>query len=514
MLNIAALAQSRLFTIGADTGWSTEYESKGMKFYNWQGEECECTQAMRSLGFDAIRIRVWVDPEGAGKGPWCGIDDVLTKALRAKEQGMDIMLAFHYSDWWADPAKQNIPHAWEGHSYKKTLADLREHTTSVLRKLKDNGITLRWIQVGNDTSSAMLWPIESNPQQYAGLFKAGYEAAKSIYPDAKVLVHLDNGWDREQFEWNLDILKDNGAQWDLIGMSLYPYKAMQAGKESNAEKTIVDCIRNIKFLAKKYGTDAIITETGYEVDESQPWKMHLGRRHFTELLTRAMNETEGHCQGVFYWEPECRPSQHNLGAFTEDGHPTDILRAIATVRPEAVSGYDRKRVDIQTGEGDITVELYNETPLHRDNFLSFASNHHLDGTTFHRVIKDFMIQGGDQEDTTSIAAEIPMVNGQPRFIHKRGAIAAARESDDVNPQLRSGATEFYIVWGSTPPSAGKRPYVPMSGYYNEYASPGTPWLDGGYTVFGEVVSGLEVVDKIQQTASESYAPLIKGIKGE
>ena len=228
--------------------------------------------------------------------------------------------------------------------------------------------------------------------------------------------------------------------------------------------------------------------------------MVAGREQLRELIRRCKNETGGHCHGVFYWEPECRPSQYKLGAFTDDGHPTDIMRAFNDVNPQP--GYDRPRYVISTSMGDITVELYNETPHHRDNFIRWADSHVQDGKTFHRVIEGFVIQGGDTiiADLDSIPAEIIY----PRFFHKRGALAAARESDDANPAFNSSVFQFYIVWGKSPAREAKREYVPMLEYYktSDYNA-GTPWLDGGYSVYGEVVDGFDVVDRIQSTPTDS-----------
>ena len=95
------------FWLGADLGWITEYEAKGHKFYNKEGEERECTALMKELGLNAVRHRVWVDPSAHGN--WCNKEDLLVKCQRAKALDMEILLNFHYSDWWADPAKQNIP---------------------------------------------------------------------------------------------------------------------------------------------------------------------------------------------------------------------------------------------------------------------------------------------------------------------------------------------------------------------------------------------------------------------
>ena len=339
------------FYKGADISWVTELESKGHKFYNANGEERECTALMKEYGMNAIRLRVWVDPSKHDN--WCNQEDLLVKAKRAKALGMEVMVDFHYSDWWADPAKQNIPASWKGHSYEEMKKDLANHTKEVLQFLKNNGITPKWVQVGNETTNGMLWSVKTNeqgweikdengnttitesmghatrnPEQYAGFFKAGYEAVKEIFPDAIVIVHLDNGWDENLYNWNLDILKNHGAKFDMIGMSLYPYWS-EIYHNKTAEQTISGCMANIKKMKAKYGCDVMIVETGMLcADEQGKLASASVLEEGYKQLARIIKESkEVGCKGVFYWEPECKPSQYKLGAFTEDGFPTRIMDA-------------------------------------------------------------------------------------------------------------------------------------------------------------------------------------------
>ena len=508
MLALAA-ANAADFALGADISWATEMESRGHKLYNYKGEEREATALMKEMGLNAIRLRVWVDP--AEHGNWCNKEDVLVKALRAKQQGMDIMIDFHYSDWWADPAKQNIPAAWAKHKYKQLLVDVAMHTKEVLTLLKDNGITVKWVQVGNETSNGFMWPVgqlDTNPKQYAGLFKAGYDAVKEVMPDTKVIVHLDNGYDNDLYNYNLDALRDNGAQWDIIGMSLYPYWSKKKGYENAAARMMQECLRNVKMVSAKYGTDVMIVETGYEVNEKEPWLMESGRTQLTTLINLMRTKTDGHCLGVFYWEPTCKPSMYKLGAFTEDGHPTAIMRAF-TQCASITAGYDRPLVKIQTSMGDIIVELYNDTPLHRDNFLKLAENGKLNGTLFHRILSNFMIQGGDTgDDAGLIDAEImPM-----KHFHKRGALCAARADDSVNPERKSNGTQFYITWGKWPTARRAGSTADPLPYYLEQQQAGVPYLDGEYTVFGEVFAGMDVVEKIQSVQTDDNGKPAEDIK--
>ena len=215
--------------------------------------------------------------------------------------------------------------------------------------------------------------------------------------------------------------------------------------------------------------------------------------------------------------------------------------------------------------GDIVVRLYDETPIHRDNFLKLAKEGYYDGTLFHRVIKDFMIQGGDPDSKDAPAGKMLGVGGpdytleaeiKDGLYHKRGALAAARQGDEVNPERRSSGSQFYIVWGQVYNEGQLRQFSKqlrmqrVQGIFNQLAAQhrdeimqmrrdrnraglqelqdklvpeaekqagndgmseaqlklystvgGTPHLDGQYTVFGEVEEGLDVVEMIQGTAT-------------
>ena len=213
------------------------------------------------------------------------------------------------------------------------------------------------------------------------------------------------------------------------------------------------------------------------------------------------------------------------------------------------------KVKINTTEGEIVVRLYDETPKHRDNFIKLAKESYYDGTLFHRVIKDFMIQGGDPNSKDAPAGKFVY----PQLFHKRGALSAARQGDEVNPKRESSGSQFYIVWGKvykpqelkqmerqlamqqeqtvfnslvaenrakimdlrrnrdqaglqelqdeliaqTKATCAEMPKPEFTPEQVEAYTTvgGTPFLDNQYTVFGEVESGLDVVEKIQNTAT-------------
>lgn len=182
----------------------------------------------------------------------------------------------------------------------------------------------------------------------------------------------------------------------------------------------------------------------------------------------------------------------------------------------------RSVVRIETTEGIIRVALSDDTPLHRDNFLRLAREGAYDSTLFHRCIRDFMIQGGDPDSRNAVPGQLlgegdvgytlPPEFDLPYLYHWRGALAAARDADDVNPEQRSSGCQFYIVYGRKQSAADIKRVRAMLAEKGVELTPqmaddyvmrgGTPHLDGQYTVFGEVVDGMDVVRAIQSVATD------------
>ena len=316
------------FARGADVSWLTEMEAEGRTFYDTDGKERECMSLLRELGMNAIRLRVWVNPADG----WCNQNDVIAKAWRAHNLGYRLMIDFHYSDTWADPGSQTKPAAWENYTFDELRQAVTTHTTEVLTALKNQGIDVEWVQVGNETSNGMLWDTgkaDPNMANYAMMTAAGYKAVKEIFPDAKVIVHLDHGDRPDLYNWIFDGLKANGAEWDMIGMSLYPEYYAHEKEEDYQEgeyRNVTDAaLANALALWQKYGTPVMIAEVGMtwsKVDESYAF--------LSELMTKARALGDGKaCAGVFYWEPESNPawSGYAKGAFDENFRPTRALDA-------------------------------------------------------------------------------------------------------------------------------------------------------------------------------------------
>lgn len=308
----------RTFVKGADISSVTEMEARGFKFYNAAGQQRELTALMQEIGCDAVRLRVWVDPEGG----WSGKADVVAKARRAQALGMQIMIDFHYSDSWADPGKQNVPAAWKGKDAAGMAAAVGAHTQEVLQALKAAGVDVAWVQVGNEVTNGMLWDSGkvsgSSVGQFVNYFHAGREAVKAVYPQAQVILHLDNGWKLETLNWFLTLMKGAGLQYDLLGLSLYP-SYWENGAYPDWTPKVQQFIANLPLLHDNYGKPVMLVEFG--MPASEPAKARAALQYL-------MDKTKeySYFQGIFYWEPEAEHDRngYDYGAFS-GGKPTAAL---------------------------------------------------------------------------------------------------------------------------------------------------------------------------------------------
>lgn len=305
---------------GGDVSWITEMEDKGFKFYNAGEQEKECTALLKECGFNAARYRVWVDPSDG----YCAKEDVLEKALRAQKLGMRIMIDFHYSDTWADPGKQYKPARWEDLDTDKLAEAVAEHTEEVLTYLKDHQVTVSWVQIGNEVTSGMLWEnCKVQGQEASGFvrcFNSGAAAARKIFPEVKIILHTDNAWNMTTLQWFYDLTGAAGAQYDIIGLSLYPsYWDEAAGQYPDWRTKTGQAITNFAKLHERYGKPVMLVEFG--MPASLP-------NESAACLTRLMEATSGYdwFWGIFLWEPESEHSRngYDYGAFNS-GKPTKAI---------------------------------------------------------------------------------------------------------------------------------------------------------------------------------------------
>ncbi len=305
-----------VFANGADVGWLSQMEASGKIFYDDAGVQKDCLQILKEHCVNSIRLRVWVNPTGG----WCGKTDVINMAVRAKNMGFRIMIDFHYSDSWADPGQQTKPAAWVSYNFTQLRQAVYDHTVDVLSGLNAAGVTPDWVQVGNETNNGMLWEdgrASVNMANFAQLVTSGYDGVKAVFPSAKVIVHISNGYDNALFRWIFDGLKNNGGKWDVIGMSLYP-------EPTDWQTRNTQCLSNMNDMITRYpGKEVMISEVGMAWDQAQ-----ASHDFIADIINKTKSLPDQKGLGVFYWEPECYNwAGYTKGAWGTNGRPTLAMDA-------------------------------------------------------------------------------------------------------------------------------------------------------------------------------------------
>ena len=340
--------QTPAFAKGADIGWASEMEAGGRSFQKKDGTQASLLEVLQDCGINAIRLRVWVDPYRG----WSGKDDVLAVAKKVTAAKLALMVDFHYSDFFADPSRQQIPAAWNADKadIAKMCQHVKDHTTEVLQALKDNDVTVNWVQIGNETRNGMLWPagqlwtdsgdIADGRKHFAQLYNAGYDASKALYPSALVMPHLNNAF--EDNNWWFQQIKAAGGKFDAIALSHYP----QTEKDYTAAQLNQKAVDQCKKLYSTYKIPVIISEVGVKTPAGESEAKNVLESFMTEI-----RKVDG-VTGVFYWEPEVDGSwkpavysdkaaiqkytgksetwnAYNMGAFTSAGKPTSVMDVFA-----------------------------------------------------------------------------------------------------------------------------------------------------------------------------------------
>jgi len=312
------------FVKGADVGWLPQMEVSGFKFYDSAGVQKNCLEILKEKEIYTIRLRVFVNPSNNKFSGHCSKKETVVMALRAQAMGMRVMIDLHYSDTWADPGHQAKPAAWTSHTFSQLLTDVYDHTFEVLDTMKQCGITPQWVQIGNEIANGMLWPDGSsnNFPQLAQLLNKGYDAAKAVDSSIKVVVHLEGGNDNSKFRWFFDNAKTQGARYDIIGLSYYPYWI-----GSDYTLTINDLGNNMNDMVARYGKEVMVVEVGgVDTQIQNTYDMLVA------VIRKTMAVPGGKGLGVIYWEPEGAKSWsgYSLSCWGSNGKPTAALNAFLT----------------------------------------------------------------------------------------------------------------------------------------------------------------------------------------
>ena len=312
---------------GIDLGWASQLETMGYRWLNEAGEETDILTASKELGVNAVRLRIFVNPpEGAfwQKAEdeicmlgFCDAVNVLKMSKRVKEQGMKLMVGFHYSNHFADPEHQDIPREWKNDTDIQLEKRVAGHTREVLKLFAQQGVSPDWVQVGNEVNNGIMWPrgsLKDAPEQLVRFLNAGYDAVKEVFPQCQVITHLAEVLNTELCGRFLDNFFENSGRTDILGFSYYPYwQRFESDKDMLSKK--------LKEYSGKYQKPVMIAEVGgLEHDDE-------GSYNIVSDCVGAMMEQEGQEErAVFYWEPEAAsvilPDKYPLGAAKLVGEKT------------------------------------------------------------------------------------------------------------------------------------------------------------------------------------------------
>uniref|UniRef100_A0A7C3RKK1 Arabinogalactan endo-beta-1,4-galactanase n=1 Tax=Dictyoglomus thermophilum TaxID=14 RepID=A0A7C3RKK1_DICTH len=331
---------SKDFIKGVDISMLYEVEAKGGKFYD-NGVQKDPLQILKDHGVNWVRVRIWNDPYDEKGNPYgggiCDYKRMTELVKRAKTLGLKVLVDFHYSDFWADPGKQEKPKAWKNLKGSQLIKAVSDFTYNVLKHMKDNKALPDMVQIGNEVNNGFLWPDGKLIGDDAGgfetfvkLFNAGASAVRRIDKNIKVAVHLAEGGNSSLFKWFLANVSGLKMDFDVIGVSYYPYW----------HGTLEELKENLNDIAVRYNKKIAVFETAYawtlEDGDNHPnifggdlWMIGgykptvqgqaTAIRDIMEVVAQIPNNKG---LGIFYWEG-CWIPVNSAGWKVGEGNPWD-----------------------------------------------------------------------------------------------------------------------------------------------------------------------------------------------
>jgi arabinogalactan endo-1,4-beta-galactosidase len=338
-----AAAKPSPFYLGADISTLSEVERQGGVYMDG-GKPGDALAIFMKNGWTCFRLRLWVNPRNGVNG----LEYTTKLARRIKDAGATFMLDFHYSDWWADPQKQNKPAAWAKLDFDALVRQTETYTSNVIRTLKEAGAVPDFVQIGNEITGGLLWPdaqvqvlpstvkvfsgdvtVMTPPQPYDDakqwnhlirVLKAagrGVRSATTPGDNVRIVVHIDCGGDWPVTRWYFDHLTRAGVDFDVIGQSFYP----------NWHGTIENLRDNLRQTIRRYHKDVMVVETAYPSRDSHPspaaaknmvWpQTPQGQKEFLADVIKTVKEApQGRGIGVNYWHPEATYFPNSTGGWT------------------------------------------------------------------------------------------------------------------------------------------------------------------------------------------------------
>ena len=304
--------------LGGDASMLPSYEQKGTVYRDAEGNTVDALDFMKANGWDCIRIRLFVNPhkapgENKGEGVCQNLDYVKGLGEKVKAKGMKVMLDFHYSDTWADPGKQFIPSDWKDHSVEALCDSIYSHTASSLRAMKEAGAEPELIQVGNEITNGMLWPVgkinhteKDNWDVLGRVIESGTKACREVCPKSRIISDTEKAGSWEITKRFYEELRRHRNDYDIIGLSYYPMWHRNMGVLA---ATLDSLERDFPFK------DVMIVETAaYYSHDNDRWSKPDtysefypisvdGQTMFTKELVAELRR-HNNVTGLFWWFPE------------------------------------------------------------------------------------------------------------------------------------------------------------------------------------------------------------------
>ncbi|WP_325063416.1 glycosyl hydrolase 53 family protein [Gracilibacillus salitolerans] len=324
------------FIKGVDVSGILALEDSGVAFYNEDGQEQDIFTTLADAGVNYVRVRVWNDPYDAEGNGYGGGNNDVAKAIeigkRATENGMKLLVDFHYSDFWADPGKQQTPKAWEGLSLEDKKTALYNYTKDSLQEMIDAGVDVGMVQIGNETNNAMAG--ETNWTNISQLFNEGSKAVRDIDSEILVALHFTNPESAGRYDNIASTLADNKVEYDVFASSYYPFW----------HGTLENLTAELTNIAENYDKQVMVAETSYTFtsedgdghgntapqDSGQTINYPVsvqGQATAVRDVFEAVANVGDAGIGVFYWEPAWIPVgdpdnidlEHNMELWEEHG---------------------------------------------------------------------------------------------------------------------------------------------------------------------------------------------------
>jgi len=315
------------FIKGMDISMWPELESLGVKYYD-QGKEKNLVKILKDHGVNYIRARLWVNPKSTQLMDFGGGNSTLKRAIelgqRAHANGMKYLLDIHYSDFWTDPGKQIKPQGWENLSFNSLVKKVYDYTDKVMKAHRAAGVIPDMVQVGNELNGGMLWPDGKSWggdgkefDRLAELLKSGIQGVKDntlAGEHISIVLHLAKAGDNGAFRWWFDEITKRQVNYDIIGMSYYPF---WDGPMSKVQENITNVIQ-------RYNKPIMLVETSFPFtakngdslangySETKPINGYeisvKGQAHYLNDIMKLINDIPNHMGlGIVYWEPEWLP---------------------------------------------------------------------------------------------------------------------------------------------------------------------------------------------------------------